>query len=162
MIILITLISFYLEGILSNVINLNYLIPLFTLLSLVIIYPYLFNRKKDYFIICFIIGFLYDIGYTDTLFLNAFIFLLIGYIIYLINIFITNNIFNVTIISIIIIIIYRIITYLVLIFINYLTPDIDLLIKSIMNSISINIIYILFMYKITDLISRKKGIYKMD
>ena len=162
MIIFIILISFYLEGILSNIINISFLIPLFTLLSLIIIYPYLFNRKKDYFIICFIIGLLYDIGYTDTIFLNAFIFLLIGYIIHLINIVITNNWFNVMIISLFVITIYRIITYLVLIFINYLKPDIELLKNSILNSLIINIIYIIIIYKITDIISRKKGIYKMN
>lgn len=162
MIILIILVSFYLEGILSNIINISFLIPLFTILSLIIIYPYLYNRKKNYFIICFIIGLLYDIGYTDTLFLNAIIFLLIGYIIHLINIVITNNWFNVVIISLFIITIYRIITYLVLIFINYITPNLNILINSILNSILINIIYIIVTFKITDRISRKKGIYKMN
>lgn len=162
MITLIVLISFYLEGILGNIINTNYLIPLFSILSLIIIYPYLFNQKKEYFIICFIIGILYDISYTDTLFLNAFIFLIIGYIISVINIFITNNILNVTIMSIIIVSLYRIFTYLVLIFINYIDKDINMLINSITSSLLINIVYIIIMYIITDLISKKKGIYKMD
>jgi len=162
MIILILLISFYLESTLSNIINMNYLIPLFTLLSLIIIYPYLFNRKRDYYIISFIIGLLYDITYTDTIFLNSFIFLLISYIIHLINIVITNNSFNVIIISLIIIIIYRLITYLVLVFINYITPNINTLINSILSSILINIIYIVVTFKITDTISKKRGIYKMN
>lgn len=162
MIILIILISFYLEGIVSNFVDLNYLQPLFTLLSIIIIYPYLFNRKRDYFIICFITGLLYDITYTDTIFLNAFIFILMGYIIYLINIFITNNKLNVIFISFITIILYRIITFLVLIFINYINKEINLLINSITSSILINIIYIFLTYIITNRISIKKGIYKMD
>ncbi|MBP3461359.1 MAG: rod shape-determining protein MreD [Bacilli bacterium] len=159
MIILILIISFYLEGILSNIGN---ILPLFTLISLIIIYPYLYNLKKDYYKICFIIGLLYDVAYTDTLFLNAFIFLIIGFFIIKINIIMTNNIFNVALISLIVVILYRILVFIILIFINYIDIDINSFFVSIINSLFINILYGMLLYKITDLISKKKGIYKMD
>ncbi len=162
MIILIILLSFYLEGIVNSFINIDYLVPLFTMLSLIIVYPYLYNKKKLYIMICFITGLLYDIGYTDTLFLNATIFTLIGYIIMVLNKFITNNKFNVALISIILIILYRVITYIILNFINYVNKDINLLLNSIIDSILINIIYIVILYIITDIIANKKGIYKLD
>jgi rod shape-determining protein MreD len=162
MIIIILLISFYLEGIISNLLNINFLIPLFTLVSLIIIYQYLYNLKNDYYKLCFIIGLLYDIAYTDTLFLNACLFLFIGFIITKLNIIITNNTFNVIILSILIINIYRILTFIILILINYIDLNFYNLFISIVNSLIINIIYVVILYKITDLISRKKGIYKMN
>lgn len=162
MIYLIIVFSFYLEGILSRLISLNYLIPLTSLMSLILIYPYLYNNKKKYFIICFITGILYDITYTNTGILNACLFCLLGYIISILNIYITNNCFNVVILSIITIMIYRIIAYFILIFIDYLEFNINVLISSIIYSLLFNIIFISLMYKITDLISKKRGIYKKD
>jgi rod shape-determining protein MreD len=158
--ILINIISFYLEGILSRFTVNSLFVPLFTLISLIIIYPFLFCYKKDYYILCFILGLLYDISYTSTIFLNAFIFLLIGFIIVKLNLFITNNKFNVIILSIFIILIYRIITYIVLIMIGYLKFNINDLINSILNSIIINIIYSYFLFIIIDKISTKRNIVK--
>lgn len=162
MIFTILIFSFYLEGILSRLVDISFLIPLTTLLSLILIYPYLYDSKRNYYIICFITGLIYDIVYTNTLFLNSFIFLLIGYLISLLNIIITNNSLNVIIISLIIITIYRITTYLILVFVDYLNFNILDLFNSIIYSIILNIIYISIMYKITDLISKKIGIYKKD
>ena len=161
MILLFTLISFYLEGIFS-LININYLIPLFTLMSLILIYPYVYHIKKDYYKICFFLGLLYDITYTDTLFLNAFIFLFIGYIITKISKIIKNNIYNNILISIIIISIYRIVTYIILLVINYTKFDILNLVFSIINSTLLNILYIIITYPILTLVTKKRGIYKLN
>lgn len=161
MILPIVLISFYLEGILSKI-SFNFLTPLTTLMSLILIYPYLNDSKKEYYISCFSIGLLYDIGYTNTMFLNAFIFLLLGFFITKINIYIKNNSFNVILMSLIIIILYRLITYLILVFIDYLNFNINTLLNSIIYSLLLNFIYISILYKITDIISKKKGIIKKD
>lgn len=162
MIIIILLISFYLEGVVSNILNISFLIPSFTVISLMIIYPYLYNLKKDYYKICFIIGLLYDIAYTDTIFLNAFIFLLIGFIISKVNNIVTNNIFNMIPLSILVIILYRTITYTILLFTNYSILSINDLFNSIINSLLLNIIYGILLYKIADIIGKRKGIYKMN
>lgn len=160
MILIILLFSFYLEGILSIIININFLLPLTTLVSLIIIYPYLFGNRKIYYLICFITGILYDISYTNTLFLNAFTFLLLGFIISFIYLY--SNTLKLIIITIIIIVLYRFIIYGILVFIDYTSFNIMILLRSILYSLLFNIIYILLMFKITDILSRKNGIYKID
>ena len=55
-------ISIILEILLNLYIKTNsYLIPLFTLLSLIFIYPYFKNSKRDFFVFSLILGFIYDI-----------------------------------------------------------------------------------------------------
>lgn len=80
MIYLILILSFYLEGLLNILLDVSFLIPLFSLMSIIVIYSYLKDEDKKYFIICLSVGLLYDVVYTNTLFLNASLFLLIGYI----------------------------------------------------------------------------------
>lgn len=159
MILLIVFISFYLEGLLSNI-SINFLTPLTTLMSLILIYPYLKDSKKEYYITCFSVGLFYDIGYTDTMFLNAFIFLLIGYIIDKISMHIKNTLINTMLLSLITIALYRILIYLTLVFIDYLDFNFNILINSIVYSLIFNFIYILLLYKIMSIISKKRGINK--
>ena len=141
------IISFVLDNFISNFINHNSLFyPLFTLLSLIIIYPKFTKKLNKYYLISFLLGLTYDIAVTDTLFLNAFIFLLLSYIINYIFKTIPYNYFSVLIISIVSIIYYRLITYLVLLLLNYLNFNIVVLLKSIYNSLILNIIYITILY----------------
>lgn len=161
---LIIFISFYLDGIVSNFISINtdLLNPLLTLVTLIIIYPYFYNNEKKYYLICFLVGILYDIIYTNTLGLNAIIFLIIGFFVKKINIFISNNFINVSFISLIIIILYRVISFFILILIGYINLDFNKLLHSITSSLLLNIIYTIILYLITDNISRKKHITKID
>lgn len=148
---IILFISFYLDSILT----LYFKAPLLTLSSIILIYPYI-KDIKNYYIMCFILGLLYDITYTDTLLLNASMFLIFGYIIDKIYIFFTNNLLNINIISIIVIIIYRFLTYLILLFINYIRPNALLLLNSIFKSFIINLIYISLCYFILKKVIKKK------
>ena len=103
MIILILLISFTLEGIFSNLLSANsILIPLFTIISFVIVYPYFKNAKNKFYIYAGLIGLLYDIVYTNCPFVNTFTFLITSLMISLIYEYITVSKFNVTLINIII------------------------------------------------------------
>jgi len=99
---------------LSLISNNSLLFPLFTLVSLILIYPlfkeHQFNR---YLIISFCLGIVYDVVYMNTIFLNIGSFLLFPY---LIKYFFKNfsvNIINNILITILLIIIYRTITFLV-------------------------------------------------
>lgn len=146
------ILSFILEGLISNLISIQTKLfnPLFTLISLI-----LFNHKynlKKYLIISFCIGLLYDIIYTNTLFLNAFIFLLLSYLTYIIFKIINNNLINRVIVSVASIFIYRIIVYLILI--TRYSISYKILINSITSSLLINIIYILIIILINKI--RKK------
>lgn len=83
--IIIVTISIVLDGLLSNYIpfmfhSLSYFTPLLTLTSLFFISP-LLKTQKQYFIFLIIIGFIYDICYTNLLIFHASCFLLLGYMI---------------------------------------------------------------------------------
>ena len=125
---MIYIISFILDKYLSN--------SLFTLLSLLLTYNKK-NRKK-LITISIILGLLYDIIYTNTLFINTIVFLLSIYLIEII--YKKNNYLNIIIYSLIIIIYYRLAQYIIInIIYNYPSYDI---IKNIVYSILINMIYV--------------------
>lgn len=155
---MIVIVSFILDNIVSNFLNYNSIFnPLFTLLSLVLIYPSFNKRSNNCYIYVFILGFIYDVAITNTLFLNAFIFILLAYFIKLIFNKIPYNYLSVLIITLCSIIYYRVITYAVLIILNYLDFNLFYLFKSIYTSILLNIIYISILYLI---INSKRLIFK--
>lgn len=158
------IISFLLDGVFSNVITIhnNMLIPLLSVMSLIIIYPYFKKDDIKYLEYIFIYGLIYDLVYTDTLILNAIIFTFIGLIIIGINIIISNNYLNIALISFFVIISYRIMTYFILVFTRYLEFNINDLLRSITSSLLLNIIYVILMFLITDYISNKYDIKKID
>ena len=85
--IIILVISFLLDGIVSNFLpymvgNLSFFTPLFTVMSLFLIYP-LFKKKerKKYFGCLLITGILYDLCYTNLLFFHGIIFMFLGFVI---------------------------------------------------------------------------------
>lgn len=160
----ILIVSFILQGILSNFINIdtnifNLLLPI---VALIIIYPYFRKNNRKYFIYAGIYGFLYDLIYTDTFILYAGLFVIISFIISILNIMFSNNIINIGFITTIVIIIYRVITYSILVIVNYLNFDIGILFKSIYSSLLLNIIYAIIIYFISDKLSYKYRIQKID
>ncbi len=153
--------SFVFEGIFSNFISTySFFSPLFVLMSLIIIYPFLINDKRNYYKCCFIIGLLYDLIYTDTIIVHAFLFLLFGFLITKINVILTNNNINVMVVALIMIVLYRIVLYCLLILTSNVNPNLFNFIQSIYLSLLANIIYIVVMNIITDKISYKFKIYK--
>ena len=156
-------ISLLLESILSNLIPIGtYFTPLFSIVSLVIIYPYFINDDIGYIKYCGITGLIYDVIFTNTLFFNMIIFIIIGLIIKLINITLSNNFINVMIITAINIIVYLIISYFILWIIGYKTFNYDYLFSTISKTLILNIIYSVVMYIVTDKISKKHKILKID
>ena len=157
------IISFILDSVISNFISLNSLfMPLFTLMSLIIVYPYFKGNIKNYFTVCFITGLFYDLVYTDTIVIHAFLFLLIGFIITRLNLVFSNNYLNVIIMAIITIIFYRFVSYILLLITNNISFSFMILLKSIYHSLILNIIFVFFTFMITDRISFKFKIKKSD
>ncbi len=77
--------SFFLDGILSNFLSflpntLSFCTPLLTLVFLVVIFPLYKKNKKKYFLTAGILGFCYDLFYTNLLFFNACLFVEIAYL----------------------------------------------------------------------------------
>lgn len=161
MIVFISILSFLLDGILSRyILQTTLFLPLFTIVSLVIIYPYFNNNNLKYFRYVAIIGLLYDITYLNTLFFNFFIFVMIGFIIGLFNYLLSNNLYTSTIITVIAIILYRVINYLFVVIFKNQPFDFMNLLESIYSSLLLNIIYCIIIYITTELYSKKHKILR--
>lgn len=157
-------ISFLLEGLISNIIPFHS--PLFqncfTLVSLLVLYPYFYNRQSLFFTLAFISGMLLDITYTNTLFLNGLLFLLMAYFIKKLNIWISSNTINDIFLTIIIIILYRTISYFVLMLINNYPFNFNLFATSITSSLILNIIYAVFLSFVMDKLRIKFHLIKVE
>ena len=168
MIYLILVISFLLDNLISFFLNTNLLFnPLLSLVSLIIIFIYYprpprgrtapvcqtfryiyYHRKNEnkYLITSFVLGLVYDIVCTDTIFLNAGIYLLLSlFIIKFYKIF-SYNLLNSAILLIIVIIIYRSITFLVLSNFNFISFNLYHLLQSIYSSLILNLLYLSFFF----------------
>jgi len=152
---IITIISLILDGIISVYTNNTMFIPLFTLTSLLITYKNYERKEKIYFIFLSIIGLIYDALYTDIILLNTFVFIIIGLIIKLLNIYLSHKLTSNVVKLLVIIIFYRVITYIILCILNYINFEFIILFKSIYNSIFLNIIYFFIITFIDNKISSK-------
>ena len=153
--IIILVISFLLEGIVSNFVPMNgFLIPLFTLISLIIIYP-LFDETNEYYKYAFVTGLVYDLFYTDTILFHAIIFCFIALIITRLNLVLSDNYLNVLVIIALCILIYRIINYVFLVIVGTVMFDVADLLFSVLNSYVINLIYGLIVFFVVKKLQRK-------
>lgn len=152
-------VSFLLEGIMSNIFpstlsNISYFTTIYIIISFAIIYPYFDNAKK-FFILIFIFGILFDILYTSTIFVNTFIFIIIGIVIKILYNVLPENVFMTNIISYIGIIIYHILSFIILMITGYMDYSIILLFNIIIHSIFMTIIYTSISYFVIKFIYNK-------
>lgn len=160
----VVLISFFLDSIVSMFvpIDTNFFVPLFSIVSLIIIYPYFNHREGDYMKMACVLGLCYDFIYTDTLFLHCMLFFVLAQVIRLLNVWFSNNVISVSFMSIIIIVVYRMLEYGILCLIGFLPFDMEFFLKGIYASLLLNVIYCVIVYLITDWVSRKYRILKID
>ncbi len=163
--IIIITISFLLDSFLSmyipiTVSNYNLLVPMFTIVSLILIYPYFNNDEKNYLITCSVFGLLYDITFTNTFGLNTALFFGLGCIIIFLDGALSNNLFSLIVKMLIVIILYDVITYLILLLLNYIDYGILTLVVKIGKSLILNTIYLTVTYFITNMIAKKLHIKK--
>lgn len=143
---IIIVISLLLDGLLTNYLpfminSLSVFTPLLTVVSLFVIYPLYDKKDNKYTITVFIIGIIYDLFYTNLLFIHAIIFLLLSILIKIIY----KN-FKIDILKVILFITILIISYESLmgfiIWIFHLNPiTIQKLIYKISHSLILNIVY---------------------
>ena len=153
--IIILVISFLLEGVISNFVPVNgFLAPLFTLTALIIIYP-LFDESFEYYKYAFITGLAYDLFYTDTIIFHAIIFTFMAFLITRLNLVLSDNYVNVLIIIAICILVYRVITYGLLILVSSMSFDFLSLVFSILKSLIINLIYSVILFFVVKKIQKK-------
>ena len=157
---IIIIVSLLLDGILSNFLpylytNLSIFTPLFTLVSIFMIYPFFKKKEKTYFILIFIVGIIYDLLYTNLLFFNGVLFITIGLLIK--YIYKTYEITPLRLILYIIILItsYEFLTSLVLLIYNVVEFTFYKVFYKIINSLVLNIIYSEIIYLIIKIIPNK-------
>lgn len=156
MVYIILVLSFLLDGVLSNFLSylpnqLSYFVPMFTLVCIILSYPSYKKNHKNYFLLVSITGFLYDLFYTNLLFTNIYLFLLIAYITTYIYHKITINIITSSLIIMVLITFYNSVYALLLTIFNVVPITFYDILYQILHSLILNIIYgqiIYFTYKI--------------
>lgn len=157
MIILLLMISFLLENVLSIIIPPNTLfIPMFSVIALATTYPLFKDNRIKYLIYASSFGLLYDIVYTNTPFINTISFLAVAYIITLIYEYIRVSKFNILLINLVVILFYQTISYLLLCAVRYSTFNETTFIENLYSSLILNLIYGLILYIILEIINKKR------
>lgn len=135
------IISFVLDGILSNYLSNSCLfVPLFSLVSLLSLCIY-FKNDMNYYKSSFVLGLFYDIIYANTFVFYACMFLLMAFIIKKISGIFASNFLNLSMGVVIIVSIFRIATYLCFWFTREFAFDYHILLKGIYSSLILNIFY---------------------
>lgn len=158
--IIILIISFILDGVLTNFLpygveNISLFTPLLTIVALVVIYNFFYHKEKNYYILSFVIGILYDLFYTNLLFLDGLLFLLIAFVITKIYKLVGFNYMWIALDILISIIIYECSFALVIVIFNLVPMSIYRLLYKIGHSIILNIIYGELLYFIIKLLPKK-------
>lgn len=157
--IILAILSFIFDGVISLLISKNSLfLSLFSIMSLLVIFPYIKN-KINLVYIAILLGFLYDIVYTQTPFLNTIIFLVISLIILLFYKYVPLNFISTCVLLIIIIIIFRTLSYILFILVNDYLFDFNSLLTSIYSSIILNVLYVFTFNIILKIFYKKKKVY---
>jgi len=154
------LISLILDGVLTNYLpylvnDLSLLTPLLTIVSIFLVYPFYRKKEKKYYITSFIIGMFYDLLYTNLLFFNAILFLIIA----LITKYIYKN-FEISYLKIIlylivIISLYEILTAGIILLFNLVPITFYKVFYKISHSLLLNVIYGEALYLIINIIPKK-------
>lgn len=156
------IISFLLDGLISNLVPFNLVDPgyfktIYSIIALVIIYNYFDNHKK-YLSILIVLGIFFDIVYTNTFILNIVVFFIIYIILSYLDYIIPTNIVTINIKSIACISSYHILTYIILLLSNYNNYSIKLLGLILIRSIIMTIIYTTISYLLINKIYDNKRI----
>ena len=157
---IILLISIVLDGILSNFLpflvnGLSLFTTMLTVIAIFMIYPFFRKKEKNYFITIFIVGMIYDLLYTNLVFFNGVLFLIIGFI----SLEIYKN-FEISYLKLIIYLIliisaYEILTGIILLVFNMVPVTLYKVLYKITHSLILNIVYGELIYLIINLIPKK-------
>lgn len=155
--IILSILSFIFDGIFSLLVEKNsLLLSLFSLTSLIVIYPFIIKKHKlIYFALS--LGFCYDIIYTQTPLLYTILFVILCLMILSYFRFVPYNIVSSLICTIIIIFMYRIISYTCVILIHDYEFSWNIVFKSFYSSLISNVIYLIIFSTILKLYYNRKG-----
>ena len=151
------IIAFLMDGILTNFLpflpeDLSYFTPLLTLTSILLVYPLYRKKEKNYFMIIIILGMLYDLFYTNLLFLNAILFFICGLVV---KFFYKNFGYSFIKITILIITIYESLTAFIILIFNLVPISLFRLVYKIAHSLLLNVIFALSSYCLIKALPKK-------
>ena len=163
--ILIIISSFILDRILSNVLpfmkgDLSIFTSLFVPITIYLIYPFYKNQKLKYYIESFIIGIIYDLIFTNLLFFDGVIFLIISLVsVKIYKNFIVDKYKNIMYVFLIIILYEFLVASIFLIF-NLVPISFYDFIYKISHTLLINVVYGFLLYEIIGSGSRQKKLFR--
>lgn len=163
--IIILIISILLDGIINNsipYINLSLFTPLLTLISIIVIYPMYKKENKKYLITIFITGIIYDLLYTNLLFYNGVLFLVLGLLNIYINKKIQVNYLTILLILLLNITLYVLLNSLILFICNIVVITPDKILYIFTHSIILNIIYGYLLFVVIKRLSSKNKKLKLN
>ena len=147
--------SFLFESVITNIVPLNsFLVPLFFLTSLSILYPYFKSNNVSFIINCMVCGLIYDIAFGDSVFINTLSFGICGLSIICGYHFMKYTIYTSSFVNILSIVVYRIVSYFLLLILDYISFNMLSLFSGIYNSLLINLVYGIIIYLIMDLLAK--------
>ena len=158
--IIIIVISLIFDGLLTNYLpylpnNLSLFTPLFTLISIAILYPYYRKKEKCFFIMVFITGIVYDLFYTNLIFFNGLLFLGIAYFSKIVHRNYEMNYLKLIIYIILVVTIYESVTGIILFIFNLVPVTPYKVFYKIIHSLILNIIYGELIYLILNVLPKK-------
>lgn len=163
--ILIIISSFILDIILSNVLpfmkgDLSIFTSLFVPITIYLIYPFYKNQKLKYYIESFIIGIIYDLIFTNLLFFDGVIFLIISLVsVKIYKNFIVDKYKNIMYVFLIIILYEFLVAFIFLIF-NLVPICFYDFVYKISHTLLINVVYGFLLYEIIGSGSRQKKLFR--
>lgn len=162
---LIIISSFILDIILSNVLpfmkgDLSIFTSLFVPITIYLIYPFYKNQELRYYIESFIIGIIYDLIFTNLLFFDGVIFLIISLVsVKIYKNFIVDKYKNIMYVFLIIILYEFLVASIFLIF-NLVPISFYDFIYKISHTLLINVVYGFLLYEIIGSGSRQKKLFR--
>ena len=163
--ILIIISSFILDIILSNVLpfmkgDLSIFTSLFVPITIYLIYPFYKNQELKYYIESFIIGIIYDLIFTNLLFFDGVIFLIISLVsVKIYKNFIVDKYKNIMYVFLIIILYEFLVASIFLIF-NLVPICFYDFVYKISHPLLINVVYGFLLYEIIGSGSRQKKLFR--
>lgn len=139
------IISFLLQGILSNFLGYTFddvsmFSTVYVLITLLLISPY-FENKRKYLLLLVIFGWLMDIVYSNTLLLNVSLFYLVYKFSSLFYFFFPENLVTVNLNSVLGVFIYHILSFIILNLLQFDNYSFMMLVSILSGSIVMSIIY---------------------
>ena len=162
---LIIISSFILDIILSNVLpfmkgDLSIFTSLFVPITIYLIYPFYKNQELKYYIESFIIGIIYDLIFTNLLFFDGVIFLIISLVsVKIYKNFIVDKYKNIMYVFLIIILYEFLVASIFLIF-NLVPICFYDFVYKISHTLLINVVYVFLLYEIIGSGSRQKKLFR--